>query len=230
MKNSLVSTVIAVKDGERFLTSAIDSILKQDYPADEIIFVDSHSTDGSADIARSFKEIRYVRQIDHGLPDAWNVGIEAAKGDLIAFMSYDDIWTPDKLLIQMKYMMEHPDIQYTIGRFKFFLEPGFPIPAGFRKELLEGDHVGRIPETLVVRKSLFDVIGNFNPQFTSAEDVEWFARANDYQIPMAILPEVLLHKRVHDNNLFTNITTIHQNLLTALRLSIERKRAPDEQR
>jgi len=228
MKNLLVSAVIAVKNGEQFLASAIESILKQEYPANEIIFIDSNSTDSSADIAKSYKEIRYIRQIKQGLPDAWNVGIEAARGDLIAFLSHDDMWTPDKLHVQMNYMTEHPKIQYTIARVKFFMESGFPIPTGFRKELLEGDHIGRIPETLVVRKSLFDVIGNFNPQITSAEDLEWFARANDYKVPMAIMPELLLFKRIHDKNLTSNISQIHQNILSALRLSVERKRDSNE--
>ena len=227
----LVSVIIPVYNGEAYLAEAVESVLRQVHRPLEIIIVDDGSTDGSARVAASFTDnIHYVYQPNAGPSAARNRGLKMAEGDLIAFLSHDDIWTPDKLRVQVKYLMEHPDIQYTIARIKFFLEPGFPMPAGFRKELLEGDHIGRIPETLVVRKSLFDDIGKFNSQLTSAEDVEWFARANDHQVPMTIMPEVLLFRRIHDRNLSGKISPNHQNVLTALRLSIERKRAPDDQR
>lgn len=220
----LVSVIIAVKNGERFLASAINSVLEQDYRPFEIIVVDGQSVDNTAKIAKSFKAVHYMYQVNKGVADAYNIGIEAARGESIAFLSHDDVWTPDKLSIQVNYMVNHLEIQYTIARVKFFLEPGCPIPPGFRQELLENDHVGRIMETLVARKPLFDVIGKFDPDLTISEDVDWFARASDANVPMAVIPKVLLLKRVHDANLSLNAWLGHQDLLKALKKSIERKR------
>lgn len=225
MKNKpLISVIIPVYNGERYLAEAIESVLVQTYRPIEIIVVDDGSTDNSAGIAQSHKEINYIYQSNQGVSVARNAGIASAQGEFIAFLDADDRWTPDKLSVQMNYLLNHPEIQYAIARVKFFLEPGHPIPPGLRKELLENDHVGRIPSTLVVRKSLFDVIGKFKPDLTTAEDVDWFTRANDKNVPMVIVSKTLLYKRIHNTNLSLNALVNNQNLLKALRHSIDRRR------
>lgn len=224
MNTSLVSVVMAVRNGERFLAKAIESVLAQTHEAYEIIVVDNQSTDNTKKIAKFYQQVRYLCQTGQGIADAYNIGIDAAKGEFIAFLSHDDLWTPEKLSVQANYLLNHPEIQYTTARIKFFLEPGYVIPSGFRPELLEGDHVGCIMETLVARKQLFDLIGKFDLQLTTAEDVDWFARATDSHIPMAVMPQVLLYKRVHNTNLSINSTNNNQNLLKILRRSVERKR------
>ena len=79
-------------------------------------------------------------------------------------------------------------------------------------------------ETLVARRTLFDIIGGFDGTMALAEDADWYARANDQKIPMAIIPEVLLHKRVHNANASSDAQTSNHELLKALKRSIERKK------
>jgi len=160
----------------------------------------------------------------HGIADAYNLGIAAARGELLAFLSHDDVWMPRKLSAQVSYLQNHPDVQYTIALVKYFLEPGHRIPSGFKTDLLERAHIGRIIETLVARKCLFDRIGVFDGAMTLAEDADWYARANDEQVPMAIIPEVLLHKRVHNSNASSDAQTSNHELLKALKRSIDRKK------
>jgi glycosyltransferase involved in cell wall biosynthesis len=224
MNNPLASVIIAVKDGERFLSQALDSVLAQDYRPLEILVVDGDSTDRTIEIARSFENVQLVNQNSKGVASAWNEGIAAANGPFVAFLSHDDLWTPDKLRLQINHLLDHPDIQYVISRVKFFVEPNCRLASGFRKELLQENHVGRVMETLLVRKSLLETIGTFDPQLGTAEDVDWFARAQDHGIPMAIIPRVLLHKRIHDANTSLNLLENNHNLLRALRESINRKR------
>ncbi len=223
----LVSIVIPVKNGELFLAHALDSVVAQTYKNYEIVVVDGQSVDRTAEVAKSYEAVRYIYQTSHGLSHAYNIGIDAARGELIAFLAHDDKWTPDKLSVQVNYLMNHPDIQYTIARVKFFLEPGFPTPPGFRKELLENDHVGRILETLVARKSIFDVLGKFDPVVAISMDVDWYSRANDSNVPMAILSEVLLYRRVHDTNnslqVEINNQRYNEEMLKLLRRSVRRK-------
>ncbi len=225
MSNHLVSVIIIVKNGERFLASAIDSVLKQDYRPLELIVLDGHSTDKTQVIAQSYPDVSYIQQQKSGVSDAYNLGVDNAKGKLVAFLSHDDLWTPDKLTIQVKYMLQHPEVLYTIAKVKYFLEPGTVSPAGFRKELLKGERVGRIMETLVARKSVFEKVGKFDTGLNIAGDVDWYSRANDLQIPMAIIPRVLLHKRIHGTNISLNVDENNQNLLKALRQSVHRKKA-----
>ncbi|MCL1467395.1 glycosyltransferase [Argonema galeatum] len=225
MENSpLVSVIIAVKNGERYLARAIESVLAQTYENYEIIVVDGQSIDNTEKIAKSFQQVRYVRQTGEGIADAYNQGIDASRGEFIAFLSHDDTWTTNKLSSQVNYLIQHPEIQYTVAKVKFFLEEGHSIPPGFRPELLSGDSVGCIMETLVVRKPLFAAIGKLNPEFIVAEDVDWFCRAKDNNVTMAVMPEVLLHKHIHNTNLSLNSSVNNQNLLKIMRQSIERKR------
>ena len=225
VENPLVSSVIAVKNGERFLRQAIDSIIAQTYRPIEIIVVDGRSEDGTEAIARSYEEVSFIRQTGSGVADGWNCGIDADRGEFLAFLSHDDMWTPDKLEVQVGHMLENPSLQYTIARMEFSLEPGHEPPPGFRQELLKGDHVGRVMETLVARKSAFEIIGKLDTSFDTAEDVDWYARAKDLALPMAVIEKVLLQKRVHDANLSLNAPDNNESILRALRGSVRRQRA-----
>lgn len=221
----LVSVIVAVRNGERFLAAALESIYAQDYRSFEVIVVDGQSTDNTAAIAQSFARVQYIWQMGQGIADAYNLGLAAAQGSLIAFLSHDDLWTPDKLRMQVGYMQSHPNILYTIARVHFFLEPGHQPPPGFRCNLLDGDHVGRIMETLVARRAVFDMVGPFDTTIAIANDADWFARAQDMAIPMAVLPQVLLHKRIHATNLSLHTAANTRDLLVALRRSAARKQA-----
>lgn len=224
MEAHLVSVIVAVKNGERYLKDALDSILAQTYRNYEIIVVDGRSADKTEQIARSYENVRFITQSGKGIANAYNSGIDAARGEIVAFLSHDDLWTPNKLAVQVDALACNPQLQYVVAKVRFFLEEGCSIPAGFKKELLEGEHIGHIMETLTVRKSLFDLVGRFNTEYKTAEDTEWFARAIDRNISMAVVPETLLCKRVHNDNLsLSDIESNNRLLLKALRDSIKRK-------
>lgn len=220
----LVSVIVAVRNGERYLRSALDSVFGQDYRSFEVIVVDGQSTDATAAIARSYPGVCYVWQTGKGVSDAYNVGIAAAAGELVAFISHDDLWAPHKLGRQVLFMQEHPTVQLTVTKAHYFVDEGQSAPRGFRQELLQSDPVGFCMETLMVRKALFDRIGGFDPGFVVAEDVDWFARAIDSRIEMAVVPEVLLYKRVHaESTVNTHLHEQNHLLLRAMRSSIARK-------
>ena len=225
MNHPLVSVVMIVKNGERFLAAAIGSVLAQDYRPLDVIVVDGQSTDSTAAVAARCPEVRLIRQVGHGVADAYNVGIGAAQGDPIAFLSHDDLWTPDKVSTQVSYLLQHPDIQYCIARAKFFLEEGVPVPSGFKRELLDGDHVAFIMETLMARKSVFDAVGGLDTALSVSNDTDWFARAKDARIPMAVIPKVLLMKRIHDTNTASNTRVVHRELIEVVKGSLRRQKA-----
>jgi glycosyltransferase involved in cell wall biosynthesis len=228
MTQPLVSVVMAVRNGERFLSAAIESVLAQQWRPLEIVLVDGHSSDRTAEIAKAYSLVRYIAQGQRGVADAYNVGIAAAKGPLVAFLSHDDRWTPDKLGWQVAYLLDHPAAQYVVAHVKFFLEPGYQLPPGFRPQLLEREPVAYIMETLVARRSVFLQVGGFDPELTSGEDVDWFSRAKDHNVPHGVIPRVLLHKRVHNTNLSLMDSATNQILLQVLRRSIARKRRAGE--
>lgn len=220
----LVSIIMIVKNGERFIRQALDSIMAQSYRPFEIILVDGNSQDKTLEIAAEYNPIRILQQVGTGVSDGYNTGIRAATADFVAFLSHDDLWTPDKLTVQMNYLIGHPEIMFTNCLRTFFLEPGSGIPEGFRRHLLVGEHPAMIMESLVARKTVFDQVGYFNIALRTAEDVDWYSRATDLKIPSIMLPQVLLRKRIHDRNISMDVDKNNQNLLVALRASVVRKK------
>ena len=225
MQGPLVSVVVPVYNGERFLAQALESIRDQDYHEFEIIVVDDGSTDGSAGIARSFNRVRYVYRSNQGVASAWNAGIAASEGELIAFLAQDDLWTRDKLSTQVGYMLAHPEARYTVARAQYFLEPGCTVPPGFRIEMLDGDHLARIVESMVAWKVVFDMVGGFDTSLSTTQDIDWFARAKDAYVPMGVISKVLLHRRIHDGNLTYSLAPeCCRDVLAVVRKSIRRQR------
>jgi glycosyltransferase involved in cell wall biosynthesis len=226
MRNTpLIDVIIPVYNGSRYIDDAIKSVLKQQYDSLEIIIVDDGSTDDTPSVVRSFKDIRYIRQENHGVAAARNRGIENSGGELIAFLDADDCWAPGKLTIQVECLINHPDIGYTLGKQINFLEPGTVKPFWLREEHLLKEHTGFIP-TLLIRREIFKKVGLFNTSFRTSEDVEWFSRVKNAGIPMMVVPEVVLYRRIHNANLSYH-SKAGNPLLRALRTSVRHKNAKE---
>jgi glycosyltransferase involved in cell wall biosynthesis len=220
-----VSVIVAVRNGERYLAEALESIMAQSLTPDEIVVVNGHSTDRTVEIAQGFSLARTITQTGTGVANAYNEGIDAASGDFLAFLSHDDLWVRDKLSEQVKALTDDPELQLVTCRARFFIDDEAHRPAGLRPELLEGSHIAHIMETLFARREVFSRVGPFDESLSTAEDVDWFARANDLGVPAGIVDTVLLHKRMYGGNLSLNVEANNRNLLQALRKSLARKRS-----
>jgi glycosyltransferase involved in cell wall biosynthesis len=220
-----VSVIVPVYNREDYLGEALRSALGQDYRPFEIVVVDDGSNDATAAVARSFPEVVYVYQPNQGVAAARNSGIGASRGDFIAFLDSDDTWPAQKLSRQIGYHLRHEHIGYSVTHFQNVLEPGFERPAWLRPELLQGDHPGLGTGTLVARRAVFQRVGLFNPLYRIGEDADWLFRAKDAAVPMAIIPEVLLFRRVHRDNLSGQTALVAANLLRTVKDSFQRRRA-----
>ena len=154
-----------------------------------------------------------------------NTGIAAARGDVVAFLSHDDLARPRKLELQAARLEAEPGIELCTHWVEFFLEPGSEPPPGFRRELLDGPRPARVMETLAARRGLFRRIGGLDPRVSPSDDVEWFARAQDLGVVSAVLPEVLVRKRIHGGNTSLLPGATGSKLIRSLKLSIDRRRA-----
>jgi len=218
----LLSVVLSVKNGARFLRSSLHSAFAQTYRPFEVIVVDGQSTDGSRDIVLEFSQARWVAQRDTGLPAANNLGIREARGEFIAFLEHDDLWDPQKTDKQVRRLAQDPRLQFSVTYFRYFLEPGHRLPSCFNPALLERDLPGRILSTLVVRRSFFKTHGLFDTKYQCGADNDWFARAKDAKAGYDLLPEALVFKRIHDRNLTHTSPVSNRELLQVMRKSIHR--------
>jgi len=222
-KRLLVSVVVPVYNGDRFLAAALDSIYAQDYRPLEVIVVDDGSVDRTTDIAQSYQEARYIYQTNQGHGRAKNVGIAAARGKFLAFLDADDLWAPHKLRVQVDYLLAHPDTSYVTARVQNFIEPGTQ-PQPKRKDLLLTEAATMIVGALVARRSAFEAVGDFDTGYRHANDSDWFFRAREAGMPWIVLPEVLLYRRLHDSNLSYETRAMASELLRAVKSSIDRTR------
>src|ERR671919_44147 len=101
MSEAAISVVVPVYNGEVYLRPALDSIFRQTLLPAQVLVIDDGSTDGSAEVARRCPNVELLRQENLGAAAARNRGVEAARGELLAFLDADDLWTPEKLHCQV---------------------------------------------------------------------------------------------------------------------------------
>jgi glycosyltransferase involved in cell wall biosynthesis len=216
----LVSVVIPVFNGERFLAAAIQSVLDQTHRPLEAIVVDDGSTDGSAAVARSFEGVRVIEQEHAGPGAARNRGVAAATGELLAFLDADDLMPPGKLELQVAYLREHAGAGCVLGRQELLIEPGTERPPWAR--------AGEAPlMSMVVRAPLFAEVGGFDTAHTHGEDADWLLRARQ-RAPVATLDAVVLRRRIHPDNLSNDLRALRRGTFRVLRDHMHRRRNADQ--
>jgi glycosyltransferase involved in cell wall biosynthesis len=219
-----VSVILIVRNGARHIAQALDSITQSRRQPDEIIVVDGQSTDTTVTVAKGFPRVQVHSQTSTGIANAYNDGIRLARGHYLAFISHDDLWLPGKLDRQATWLENHPETDAVLCQVEHFLEAGLACPPGFRPELLGTSRPGWIMEALMVRATVFDRVGGFDPAYAVSEDSDWIARARDCGVRFDVLPDLLVKKRIYGGNATLASTQTNPNLLKALRASIQRKR------
>ena len=201
-KSALISVIIPVYNRERYLAETIESVLSQTYRPIEIVVIDDGSTDKTADVANRFSQaVRYFFQPNSGCGAALNTGVEKAGGDYLSFLGSDDLWTENKLTLQMKILTSDPETDLVFGHITHFHSPDlgqhererFLCPAG----KMPGYHAG----TMLIRREAFLSVGLFNPRYQAGEFLDWYSRAKEKRVREVILPDVVMKRRIHSSNL-----------------------------
>jgi len=198
----LVSCIIPVYNGERFLKASIESVLAQSHQAIELIVVDDGSTDGTPTVVAAFGDrVRYLRQPQSGQAIARNHGIRESHGEFIGFLDADDLWHPDKLAIQLARFTVEPELGYLVAHVQNFWEDELAAEAQWFRDRPRGQPIpGFVTGTLLARRTAFDLAGHFDPSFNHADKTEWFMRAGARGVRHDLLPEVLMYRRMHPEN------------------------------
>jgi glycosyltransferase involved in cell wall biosynthesis len=170
----------------RYLESAIDSVLSQDYPHLEYIIRDGGSTDGSIDILRHYEPRLscLVIEPDAGPADAINRGFADATGDILAWLNTDDVYLPGTLRAVAELFVSRPDAQLVFGEGWYIDEAGNRIePCRFvrrqfdRRYLVNRDPI--LQPAAFWRRSLWEKVGPLNTTLRWVFDWEWFIRAHE---------------------------------------------------
>ncbi len=220
-----ISTIIPVYNCERYLGNAIQSVLDQTIVPSEIIVVNDGSINNSATVARAFKQNVYcIHQSNQGAAVARNIGVRHATGDLLTFLDADDLWTPDKLYRQVTFLQEASQ-EAIIGRVENFISPELN---DHQKQILAKSaaqganiHIG----SLLIRRNAFMRVGWFDTRWRHGEFIEWWARAMNLNLAYKILPDMVMRRRLHADNLMRREKDGRMDYLGILREMLVQRRA-----
>ena len=211
-----VSVLLPYRDAEATLGACLDSIADQSLDAWELVAVDDHSQDGSADLvarrADADSRIRPMSNPGRGLVDALNAGLAAARSDLVARMDADDLMDPRRLALQTEALIADPELAVLGTRVRLF--PEHLVQAGYR-EYVRWQNACLTPRDMAdemfvesplahpsvcFRRSVVVAAGGYlDGDFP--EDYELWLRLRSLGLRIAKLPEVLVHWREGDGRL-----------------------------
>jgi len=209
VKTPLVSVIVPVYNGERYLRAALDSAIAQTYNHTEVIVVDDGSTDRSPAILNEYgHRIRVLSQQNAGQAAARNRGAETCNGDWIAFLDQDDLWDPDKVKTQLQLADVDADVIHSNARAvdaqERVLQTSLrrsPLQGNLRLlDLIRSNHI--LTLTAMVRRQAFEQVGGFDPANRyGTEDYQLWLRLAAKGFRFSYIDAVLASSRKHSSNM-----------------------------
>ena len=202
MIKGLVSVILPVYNGEKYLAEAIDSILCQTYSQFELLVIIDGCKDRSLEIAESFQDTRIkilVNETNLGLVGSLNRGLDTCCGEFAARMDQDDISVPHRLSKQVQIMSENLDVAILGSAYKIFgretTEMYLPesdstirLLSFFKSPFC---HPSVIIRTSILKKHQL----RYNKEFRDSEDWRMWYDFMSLNLKMANLPEILVYYR-----------------------------------
>ncbi len=198
-----ISIIMPVYNGQKYLKSAIESILNQTFQEFELIIIDDCSTDESVNIVLSYKDKKIVlikNKANLGIGASLNIGLDRAKGSYIARMDADDISISNRLLVQYEFMKNNKDIGVCGSWYKNFGKSNKikhkPIfSENIKVALLFDCVIGH--STVMIRKEVIDKTGlKYNGNYKKSQDYDLWSRLSPLT-KFYNIPQVLVKYRVH---------------------------------
>lgn len=194
--NDLITVIIPVKDGAKYISEAIRGILAQNMNC-EIIAVDDASSDNTADIAASLgcKVIRH--ETNKGQVAAKNTGLKSAKGKYIMFHDHDDVMLGGTLQRLYDFLDQNPKTYLVMAKVKDFISPDSTDNSSSAKpEAYWGLFTGAV----LMKKELFDSVGLFDESVNTGEIIELRQKMEAAGLPAEKVDFIACNRRIHDTN------------------------------
>ena len=192
----LISVVLPVFNGVATLEQSIRSVLDQQCSNIELIAIDGGSTDGTLDILEKYtSSIKYMETgRDTGISNAFNRGIEQAKGDFIAVLNSDDYWEPGCLAAVLTAVKENPEADIYHGWLRYLDAQDQYVKKPYLPDMKK--YMSVYHPTMFVSRQAYDSIGLYREDYKFAMDSEWCLRAMAKGLVFCEIPRVIANMRL----------------------------------
>ncbi|CAN2048791.1 Glycosyl transferase [Candidatus Magnetomoraceae bacterium gMMP-13] len=219
---SLVSVIIPTYNRVKFLKDAIDSVLAQDYNDFELIVVNDGSTDSTPELLKSYgKRIKVIHQKNKGVSAARNSGIAESCGEFTAFLDSDDLWLSEKLSVQSIFFKKHPNALICQTE-EIWIRNGTRVNPKKRHKKQSGMIFDQSlplcivsPSAVMMRRSLFDMVGFFDTKLPACEDYDLWLRVS-CRFPIYLIDRPLIIKRGGHADQLSNASRLDRFRIQAL--------------
>lgn len=232
-----VSVILPTFNRAALVLEAVESVFRQTFQDYELIVVDDGSTDETRKIVAPYgNRIRYFFQENRGVSAARNVGIGLAQGRWLAFLDSDDLWLPEKLERQRRFLSERPQA-LICQTGELWLRKGKRVNPRKKHRKFSGDLFAPSlklclvsPSAVMIRKDLFEEVGLFDETMPACEDYDLWLRISA-RYPILLLDEPLVIKRGgHTDQLSRSVPTLDRWRIHALLKLIHEGALTEEQR
>lgn len=211
-----VSVLVKAFNHAAYIRQTIDSVLAQSFQDFEIVVTDDGSSDGTAEIVRSFTDPRIRLEVfaeNQGISAAMNATIARARGRYLAILNSDDWALPGRLQRQVSFLDAHPAVSVVFGMPQAVNEAGAPgvayndfeIPLSFpdfsrrtwlRQFFFRGNCL--CAPTAMIRREVYAAAGAYDPRLTNLQDLDMWIRVLIAGHTIHVLPDQLTAFRIRD--------------------------------
>ena len=207
MRNPKISIVMPAFNAEKFIQTSMESIISQTYQNFELLIINDGSSDNTLEIIEKFKKqderIILINRKKSGLATSLNQGISLCKGQYIARMDADDIAIPERLNVQLNFLVNNPSIDLVASNVIFFTNNKVAGVSDFRlhktKKLKFYSNTIGLPHPTWMARSDFYKKFNYDSKADTVEDQDLLMRA-EQSCKFYLLKDPLLFYRVHKEN------------------------------
>jgi glycosyltransferase involved in cell wall biosynthesis len=221
-----VSVIIPIYNSGKYLREAIDSVLAQKYSPLEVLVVDDGSSDNGPDLASRYgPQVRVIAIPHRGHPAARNAGVAASTGDFLAFLDADDLWTANKIELQLQAFAADPSLDLVFGHMQNFISLDLTEEERAKIKCNSTVLPGLLQGSMLVRRDSFERVGPFPEERKMGDFLDWYGRATLGNLNMLMLPETFVRRRIHLANFQRTHKHLRRENLLALKKLLDLRRA-----
>ena len=218
--------VVPARNAASTIAATVGSLLAQSAGPPQVLVVDDASEDDTAAVARAAGAVVLLDGPGLGPGGARNVGIAATETPLIAFCDADDLWPPQRLVMDLAGFAQDPDLEVLLGCTRFVADDQAFLQ---RLHFPLGEPIASIPHfgAATMRREVFARVGMVDEQLRHFEDYEWFQRARDLGVRLQTHGGVSQTHRLHSGSWSRIHPSRPSDLIAILHRSLQRRRSTD---